>query len=253
MDLYSLSELARGCWRSTKLITLLLWAGMQARRGASGDAAMQTEWRQSWAKRILRIMHVRVEQRGAVPQGGLLVSNHLGYLDVLVYGSVVEGTFLSKAEVGHWPLLGPLTRAIGTLYVERENARSTAAANRQIAAELERGRQVLVFPEGTSSGGEGVLKFQSPFFDAPQRAGKPVWTAAVAYRADLSHGTVAERICYWGDMVIGPHLFGLLCVKTIRATVVFSDTALTVTDRRTAAVEAHDAVGRLYADARRAD
>lgn len=162
---------------------------------ARADEAAKTLWRQKWARRLLHVMHVRVQQHGAVPEGGLLVSNHLGYLDVLVYGSVIHGTFLSKAEVAHWPLLGPLTRAAGTLFVERDSARSTAAANRQIAAELEAGRQVLIFPEGTSSGGNRVLPFQSPFFDAPQRTGAPVWAAAVAYRADLEHGTVAERVC----------------------------------------------------------
>ncbi len=196
-------------------------------------------------------MHVTVEQHGAVPQGGLLVSNHLGYLDVVVYGSVIDGTFLSKAEVAQWPLLGPLTRAANTVFVERDSARSTAAANRQIATLLEQGQEVLIFPEGTSSGGEDVLPFQSPFFDAPQRTGAPVWAAAVAYRAALEHGTVAERVCYWGDMVIGPHLFGLLCVRSIAATVWFAEAPLAIKDRRAGAVEAHGVVAGLHAQALR--
>ena len=215
------------------------------------DAATQTRWRQRLSRRLLRTMHVSVERHGAVPEGGLLVSNHLGYLDVLAYGSMIDGTFLSKAEVAEWPLLGPLTRAVGTLFVERGSARSTAKANREIAALLEKGEQVLIFPEGTSSGGDGLLPFQSPFFDAPQRTGKPVWPAAVAYRAALSHGTVPERVCYWGDMVIGPHLFGLLCVRSIEATVCFGATAIAVADRRTGATEAQAAIERLYAEARR--
>lgn len=191
-------------------------------------------------------MHVRVHRQGTPPHGGLLVSNHLGYLDVVVYGSLIEGTFLSKAEVAQWPLLGPLTRAAGTLFVERGSARSTAAANRRIAELLEQERQVLIFPEGTSSDGQNVMPFQSPFFDAPQRTGARVWPAAIAYRAKLAQGSVANRICYWGDMVIGPHLFGLLCVREIEATVVFSDQSIPVTDRRTGAAQAHAAVSQLY-------
>ena len=225
---------------------MLSWAALQAPRIGRADPGTQSRWRQLWARRVLRVMHVQVRVHGAVPHGGLLVSNHLGYLDVVVYGSLIEGTFLSKAEVAQWPLLGPLTRAAGTLYVERGSARSTAEANRQIAAALGAGRQVLIFPEGTSSGGETVMAFQSPFFDAPQRTGAPVWPAAVAYRAALTHGTVSERICYWGDMVIGPHLFGLLCVKCIDATVYFAEAALEVADRRSGAVEAHGAVLALY-------
>ena len=249
--MYSLRELARGCWRSGELVLLLLWAGLQAPKVARADPATQTRWRQGWAQRMLRVMHVRVHPQGTPPHGGLLVSNHLGYLDVVVYGSLIEGTFLSKAEVARWPLLGPLTRAAGTLFVERGSARSTATANRQITALLQNGRQVLIFPEGTSSGGDAVMPFQSPFFDGPQRTGAQVWPAAIAYRAEMSHGSVAERICYWGDMVIGPHLFGLLCVREIDATVCFSDQAIAVKDRRTGAAEAHEAVCRLFDEVRR--
>lgn len=225
---------------------MLSWAAVEASRISRADPAAQSRWRQMWARRVLGVMHVRIQVHGEVPRDGLLVSNHLGYLDVVVYGSLIEGTFLSKAEVAQWPLLGPLTRAAGTLYVERGSARSTAEANRQIAAALGAGRQVLIFPEGTSSGGDAVLPFQSPFFDAPQRTGAPVWPAAVSYRAALTHGTVRERICYWGDMVIGPHLFGLLCVKSIDASVYFADAPLKVADRRSGAAQAHDAVLELY-------
>jgi hypothetical protein len=43
----------------------------------------------------------------------------------------------------------------------------------------------------------------------------------VAYlRYELAEGSVEQEVCYWGDMVFGPHLLNLLGKRGIRAELV---------------------------------
>src|SRR5215472_5645742 len=55
---------------------------------------------QGWCRGSLAALDVQVAVEGVPPTSGLLVSNHLSYLDILVYSSVVSCAFVSKTEVG---------------------------------------------------------------------------------------------------------------------------------------------------------
>ena len=42
----------------------------------------------------------------------LFVANHVSYLDFIVLSSVLEATFVAKAEIAGWPILGILARSL---------------------------------------------------------------------------------------------------------------------------------------------
>ena len=75
-----------------------------------------------WSAKMLRLLGLRLEVQGTFKPGGkMLVANHVSWLDILVVHAVCpEARFVSKAEVRHWPLVGRLVGAAGTLYIERE-------------------------------------------------------------------------------------------------------------------------------------
>ena len=88
------------------------WGLRIALPGRHGDLGLRAQWLSRWSRRLLRVLAVRVAGLGLPPQCGLLVSNHLGYLDVLVLAAVQPCVFVAKAEVRHWPVLGVLAGAL---------------------------------------------------------------------------------------------------------------------------------------------
>jgi 1-acyl-sn-glycerol-3-phosphate acyltransferase len=184
------------------------------------------------ARRLALVPSVSHAQAGN--GAGLTVSNHLTYLDILVYGAARPFLFVAKSEVRRWPLLGALATFGGTIFVDRGRSLQVADATREIEQALRAGIPVLLFPEGTSSDGSSVLPFRSPLFDPAIRAGASVTAAAVRYHAA---DTTEDQITYWGDMVFLPHLFRTLCVRGLTAEIGF-DSPCRFPDRKCAAREA---------------
>jgi 1-acyl-sn-glycerol-3-phosphate acyltransferase len=149
---------------------------------------------------------------------GLVVSNHLSYLDIMVYAAARPLRFVAKSEVRRWPLVGILASLGGTIFVERERSLQVGQAARQIEQSLREGVPVLLFPEGTSSDGSSVLPFRPPLFEPAIRAGAYVTSAAIRYHAD---GVAEDEVTYWGDMVFLPHAFRTLCLEGLTAEISF--------------------------------
>ncbi|GAA1973578.1 lysophospholipid acyltransferase family protein [Kitasatospora viridis] len=146
----------------------------------------------AWARTLLATLGVRVRALGssvAVP-GGLLVANHISWLDIAVIAAVCPGRNLAKTEVGRWPVLGPLVARSGTLFIDRDRLRSLPGTVARIAADLRRGERVVVFPEGSTWCGRAGGRFRPALFQAAIDAGAPVQPVAVRYRSAGAPTTV---------------------------------------------------------------
>ncbi|MDB6022473.1 MAG: hypothetical protein JWQ04_2330 [Pedosphaera sp.] len=174
---------------------------------------------QFWSCQFLRILHCRVTAQGSPPANGILVSNHLSYVDVLVFGSLQPLVLVSKSEVRSWPVLGPLTRCAGTLYIRRQSRTDVGRLADDLVSVVKAGVVVAIFPEGTSSDGSGVLPFRSSLLGPAAENGWPVTPAWVRY--ELPGGSVADEVCYWRDMTFFPHLLNLLSKDGFQAFVRF--------------------------------
>jgi len=180
--------------------------------------------RAAWLHRCCRMVFRRLGLSrtaiGQIPGDGLLVSNHLSYLDIVIYGATLPCVFVSKQEVRSWPMLGLLAALGGTVFIDRGSAASAAAATLRIQELLADGIVVLIFPEGTSSDGSSVLRFHPLLFEAAIRGAAPVTAAAIGYSA-APHATEKD-LCYYGDISFGPHLLETLQLPDIRATIHFT-------------------------------
>ena len=203
----------------------------------------RAEWMHVWSGICLRRLGIRYWVTGTPPVTGLVVSNHLSYVDIMVFGAAMRCVFVSKAEVRVWPVFGWLTTMAGTVYVDRKRRIDTRNANEGISRILQQGLPVVVFPEGTSSGGAEVLPFYPSLFEPAVENAVPVTAAYLSYEAE--GGTVENDVAYWGTMTFFPHLLRLLRLREIRATIRFSDAPQCFTDRKTAAKETRVEVLRL--------
>lgn len=195
------------------------------------------------ARLLLAILGIRVRTAGPVPASGLVAANHLSYLDILVFAAQTPTVFVAKEEVRSWPVFGWFAQRGGTLFVERGRPTSAARSVAKIAAALRAGERVVLFPEGTSSGGAGVLPFKSSLLAAA--GGGPVWTAALAYSLAPGDGDVAEEVCYWKDMSLPGHLWRLLGKRGLGAALVCGPVPDIETDRKALARLLHRRVGEL--------
>jgi len=118
-------------------------------------------WLQEASKGVLESLGIRYAVYGGPPVCGLVVSNHLSYLDVLILSAVMPCFFIAKAEVDRWPIFGKAARAGGTLFLDRDSMASANQVASKIAARLVLSIPVLLFPEATSSDGTHVLPFHS--------------------------------------------------------------------------------------------
>lgn len=205
----------------------------------------------------MRRMGIVVEVYGRFPERGAVISNHMGYLDIVSCAAMAPCVFVSKAEIRSWPVLGWMTTMAGTIYVERGRGGSAARAAGQMQDAAAAGLPVVFFPEGTTTDGHELLPFHSGVLHEAMLSGEPVTAAYVTYMlgAGNATATVADDVAYWGDVVLAKHIFRLLGLRNVGVTVRFADGPIgfseaAQTDRKVAAGEARAAVLALRTDAR---
>jgi len=200
-------------------------------------------WLQNTSRRLLRVFRIETQFTGDIPSSGLLVCNHLSYLDILVLSALAPCVFVAKREVKHWPVLGWFAKKAGTVFVHRELRAQATQTVDKIEAALQTGALVVLFPEGTSSGGESILPFKSSLFEPAARQTHPL--AAGFLRYDLNDGDVSEEVCYWKDMTLLPHLINLCSKRAVQASVHFNHLREGNADRKQLARRLHAEVLRM--------
>ena len=213
-------------------------------RGRAG-LELRAQWLHRSACRVLNACGIRTALHGRPPAHGLVVSNHLSYLDIVILSSVMPCFFVSKAEVGRWPYFGKAARTGGTLFIDRRSRASTMQVAGQIAERLELPVPVLLFPEGTSTDGAQVLPFHSSLFEPAVAARAPVTADAVRYM--LEDGARERDLCWFGDAGFLPHLWKTLGTAGFSAQVTFGEPQV-YPDRRTAANSTHDEVAAMRSE-----
>lgn len=177
-----------------------------------------------WARRMLALMGVRLEVQGTPPGcgPGLLVCNHLSWLDILAIHAARHVRFVSKSDVRRWPVVGRLADGAGTLYIERERRRDALRVAHHMAEALRSGDLIAVFPEGTTSDGQDVLPFHANLLQAAISSGAPVQPMALGFVDDAS-GAPSLAARYIDDDDLITSLWRVLGAPPLRAIVRFGE------------------------------
>lgn len=229
-------------------VTLALYPirllGVPLRRRAPATARA---WRNAvtrlWAGVVSRVMGLHVTVEGAAPAPPfLLVANHLGYVDVFLLARCLPGVFVAKAELATWPVAGRIIASADTIFVDRGRKRDLIAVNARIARALDAGEGVILFPEGTSSGGDDVLPLMPSLLSVAAARHHPVWYATISYATPEGEAPAREAVAWWGDAEFLPHLLGLLRIPRVDARLTFGAHPVVDGDRKRLASTLHAAI-----------
>ncbi|MBL8324905.1 MAG: 1-acyl-sn-glycerol-3-phosphate acyltransferase [Rubrivivax sp.] len=200
----------RGSWRLARallhglhgLLLVRLWFPWLAQPAREA----RIRW---WAAKMFRMLGMRLEVTGTFRPGAkLLVANHISWLDILaVHAACPEARFVSKAEVGHWPMVSRLVDSARTLYLQRERARDALRVVHEMAAAMRSGDTVAVFPEGTTGNGRELLPFHANLLQAAISTATPVQPVALHF-ADAD-GPVSTAADFTGDITLAQSLWAL--------------------------------------------
>jgi 1-acyl-sn-glycerol-3-phosphate acyltransferase len=207
------------------------------------------EWLQQTAEGCRRILALEARTFGPLPTRGLLVANHLSYLDIILLAALRPCVFVSKSEVRAWLIFGQCAKLGSTIFVDRTRRGEVSGVAVQMRAALAEDLLIVLFPEGTSSGGASVLPFRSSLLEPALQLGCPVTATAISY--SLEQGSVPDEICYWRDMTLLPHLLNVWSKPRIHATLRSGVAHIRGGDRKSLARELHDEVAALHATSTR--
>jgi 1-acyl-sn-glycerol-3-phosphate acyltransferase len=194
----------------------------------------------NWSRKFLRLTHVRVEHTGQVPKAGLIVMNHISWLDVVVLNALAPSRFVAKSEVAKWPFVGYLCTKSGTLYIERSRKTAARRTNQLITEALLRGERVAVFPEGTTSPGDTLLQFHAALLQPAIASGGLAYPASLRYLG--TDGLRSNEVSYGDESLLGS-VWKLLDARCVTARVAFgSPEQATGRHRRELASALHAAI-----------
>jgi lyso-ornithine lipid O-acyltransferase len=222
---------------------------------------------------ISRILEIQITVRGTpcAEQPVLFVANHTSYLDIPVLGSLITGCFVAKSEVEGWPIMGQMCKMQDTIFIKRKA--TEAEAQRDVVRErLEQGKNVILFPEGTSTNGIHLLPFKSSLFATVQKPlpnDQPIYIQPVSITAITLDGlpmgrTLRPLYAWYGDMTLGGHGWPMLKLGKMGVLVEFHPAIASTTypNRKAIAQYCNEQVqggvvralaGRCVADASAAD
>jgi lyso-ornithine lipid O-acyltransferase len=216
---------------------------------------------------LCALIGVRIREVGrrSAASPTLILSNHVSWLDICVITALGPVVFVAKSEVAGWPVFGWLARLQRTVFINRQARHRTGAATREIANRLLGGDAVLLFAEGTSSAGTRVLPFRSSLVGAVHHAlGKSmhhthvtVQPMSLAYTGldGLPMGrALRERVAWYGDADLMPHLLCVLASGAVDVTVSWGEAVAygMTADRKAIARTSEQSVRRMTTAALRA-
>jgi 1-acyl-sn-glycerol-3-phosphate acyltransferase len=155
-----------------------------------------------WSAALVRMVGVATRVEGLPPgtteQGAMIAANHVSWLDIFVLSSVRPTRFIAASEIRDWPIAGWIVERCGTIFIRRDRRRDTARINELVHAALQDGDCVGLFPEGTTTEGDRMLKFHSSLFEPAVANGAHVHPAAIRY--EHADGSQCRAMAFVGEL-----------------------------------------------------
>jgi len=148
----------------------------------------------------------------------LIVSNHLSYIDIQVIYSIVSSVFIANSELKNVFPLGAVTKYSGGVFVERRNRASLLKDIENIKDILNIGFDMVLFPEATTSDGEKILKFRTPFLISAIESNVNIQPICIRYKKINGEDITTSNkhmVYFYGGIGFFDHFFRMLELKSI--------------------------------------
>ena len=111
-----------------------------------------SRWIRGFTWSMRRILNIKITVEGDTGQlergGYVIISNHFGYLDGIVLGSLFPVIFVSKQEVKSWPVVGQWTTLCGTVFINRQRKGLIPLAVKEISRETKATSKYFIVSRG---------------------------------------------------------------------------------------------------------
>ena len=223
----------RAAWRLFRAVLHVLHGMAVMTRFPALDAAGRHERIRWWSAGLLKAVGMSLQVSGTPRPGAtLLVANHISWIDIAaIHAAAPHARFVSKADVLKWPLLGWLIRNAGTLFIERERKRDAVRVVHAMAAALQAGDTVAVFPEGTTGTGPDLLPFHANLLQAAVATGTPIQPVVLRFAGPGADYSPAVQ--FMGDTTLLQSIWRVVSARGLCAHVqLLSPVATQHADRR---------------------
>jgi 1-acyl-sn-glycerol-3-phosphate acyltransferase len=170
--------------------------------------------KQRWSHQILKILSVRLDAQSTNdPLGSLIVSNHVSWLDIFAINAFRPASFISKSEVRQWPFIGWLAERNGTVFLLRGSRGHARRVNAEIDALLNAGKDVAIFPEGTTSDGTRLLSFHAALLQPAIETGRPILPLSLSYHD--AEGNLSVVPSFAGETTLAQCFSAILASRSL--------------------------------------
>ncbi|MGF0309619.1 lysophospholipid acyltransferase family protein [Rhodococcus sp. IEGM1428] len=191
----------------------------------------------------LTVLDARSDRERSRTSGGALhVSGHISWTDVIVLTAVRPSTFVARADLVDWPVLGRLARAMKVLPIDRARLHQLPGVVEQVADRVREGGSVVVFPEATTWCGRAYGSLRPALLQAA--IDSETWVQPIRLRYLDRTGEQTTATCFVGDETIGASIGRIFRLRGLRAEVEFTAPEAPGSDRRDLARRCEVAIRR---------
>lgn len=158
-------------------LTLLPW------RGKHPAAYFFHAWCRAFVRALGVELFVHQKNKARLPKRYILVANHPSAFEDVGIPAVFNVVSLAKLQVQDWFVVGRISKAVGTLYVDRDDPASRREAINTMVNAVNSGQNICLYPEGGCKGRRLFPEFKSGAFEVSQQTGVPLLPVFLHYEA----------------------------------------------------------------------